>query len=343
MKLMSITKVSLSVFIAFAAFTAAAQEKQPLKLVRTTPLPGFTGDFDHFAVDLKGKRLFLTAEDHKSVEVFDLEGKRLHSITGFGQPHAALFVPGSDQLIVADGDDDFGRVELVNCKDYKIVSTIKLPNGIDGAVYNPVDHYYYVESGSDEASAKSHVLNIIDTKTFKHVGDITLPGSHSEAMAIDHDGKKLYVNLTGENKVGVVDLSARKLVNTWPAPEAKKTDALVFDEPNHRLFITTRQPPKLLILNSNSGALVASFPISDLNDDMSFDTAHKLIFATGTETTTVFSQKDADHYVHVADVRTGFRAKTSVLVPELNRLYVAVSGKGKAGAKLALQIYDIQP
>ena len=49
----------------------------------TTPLPGFTGDFDHFGVDLKGKRLFLTAEDHKSVEVFDLDGKRIHSITGF--------------------------------------------------------------------------------------------------------------------------------------------------------------------------------------------------------------------------------------------------------------------
>src|SRR3984957_19644392 len=69
---------------------SAAQEKSPMNLVATTPLPGFTGDFDHFAVDLKGKRLFLTAEDHKTVEVFDLDGKRIHSITGFGQPHAAV-------------------------------------------------------------------------------------------------------------------------------------------------------------------------------------------------------------------------------------------------------------
>jgi hypothetical protein len=29
-------------------------------------------------------------------------------------------------------------------------------------------------------------------------------------------------------------------------------------------------------------------------------------------------------------------------VPELNRLYIAVSGKGKPDAKLALQVYDIQ-
>ena len=35
-------------------------------------LPGFTGDFDHFAVDEIGGRLFLAGEDHKTVEVFDL-------------------------------------------------------------------------------------------------------------------------------------------------------------------------------------------------------------------------------------------------------------------------------
>src|SRR6266849_2436943 len=194
-------------FFAFA-LTARSQEKLPLKLIATTPLPDFTGDFDHFAVDLKGKRLFLTAEDHKTVEVFDLEGKRIHSITGFGQPHAAVVLSDSN-IIVTDGDG-FGQVALVNGKDYKIMSTIKLPAGVDGAVFNPVNQYYYVESGSDEEGAKTHTINIIDTKAFKLVGAITLPGNHSEAMAIDHAGKKMYINLTGADQVGVVDLETRK-------------------------------------------------------------------------------------------------------------------------------------
>jgi len=101
---------------------------------------GVLGDFDHFALDLKGKRLFLTAEDHKTVDVFDLEGKHLESITGFGQPHAALFLPESNKLIVTDGDDDFGRVELVSGEDYKILGTIKLPNGVDSAVFDPTSN-----------------------------------------------------------------------------------------------------------------------------------------------------------------------------------------------------------
>src|SRR5712692_9649379 len=197
-----------SLLLVSLAPKAGAQTTQPLKLIASTPLPGFAGDFDHFAVDLKGKRLFLAAEDHKTVEVFDLEGKRIHSITGFGQPHAAVVLSDTN-IIVTDGDG-FGQVALVNGKDYKIMSTIKLPAGVDGAVFNPVNQYYYVESGNDEPGAKTHALTIIDTKTFQHIGDITLPGGHSEAMAIDKAGKTMYVNLTSTNEVGVVDLEARK-------------------------------------------------------------------------------------------------------------------------------------
>jgi len=46
-----------------------------------TELPGYSGDFDHFAVDLEGNRLFLAAEDHGTLEVFDLHtGKHLRSV-----------------------------------------------------------------------------------------------------------------------------------------------------------------------------------------------------------------------------------------------------------------------
>lgn len=329
-------------FLFFAiALTSSAQNKLPLKLVATTPLPNFTGDFDHFAVDLRGKRLFLTSEDHKTVEVFDLEGKRIHSIVGFDQPHAAVVLSDAN-IIVTDGDG-FGRVALVDGKTYKILKTIKLPPGVDGAVFNPVDQYYYVESGSDDEGAKTHVINIIDTKTFKLVGGITLPGNHSEAMAIDHAGKKMYINLTGADQVGVVDLTTRKLISKWPVPDAQTGNSLVLDEPNHRVFIATRKPAKFFVYDTETGKVVTTLPTAEMNDDMWFDIARKRIYVTGNGITAVLEQRDADHYAHVADVPTGYRAKTSIFVPELNRLYIAVSGKGKADAQLALQVYDIQP
>ena len=333
-------KIAVTFLFAVLALVqrAPAQEKAPLKLMATTPLPGFSGDFDHFGVDLKGNRLFLAAEDHKTVEVFDLKtGKPLHSITGFGQPHAIVYLPDSNKLIVTDGDD-FGDVALVSGEDYEILETIKLPDGVDGAIFNPVNKYYYVESGGKT----EHQLNTIDTKTFKHVGDITLPGNHSEAMIIDRAGKKMYVNLTATSEVGVVDLETNKLTTRWPITEAKVQNSMALDEPNRRLFIATRMPPKFFVLDTENGKIVASLTCAPINDDMWFDVARKRIYVTGSETTSVIAQRDADHYDTIAEVPTGFRAKTSLYIPSLSRLYVAVSGKGKQDAQLALQIYQVQ-
>jgi DNA-binding beta-propeller fold protein YncE len=342
-KVKKLLVIYLTLFVVFG-MTAKAQEKQLLKLLVTTPLPGFSGDFDHFGLDLKGKRLFLTAEDHKTVEVFDLmTGERIKSIAGFNEPHAIVFLPEANNFIVTDGGDDSGTVKLVSGKDYGILDKIKLPPGVDGAIFNPVNKYYYVESGGNDPKGSTHLINVIDTKTFKLVGDISLPGNHSEAMAISRDGKKFYVNLSGPKEVGVVDLDTRKLIASWPIPEAETPNSMALDEPNHRLFIATRKPPKFFVFSTDTGKVVTALPCVGINDDMWFDGAHKRIYVTGSDATTVFEQRDADHYEHIAEVPTGFRAKTSLLVPQLNRLYVAVSGKGKDDAKLSMQIYEIQP
>jgi len=327
--------------LALCALTAKAQEKLPLKLITTTPMPGFMGDFDHFGLDLGSNRLFLAAEEHKTVEVFDLRtGERIHSIEGFGQPLMMVYLPEQNQLVVTDGGDS--AVHLVDCKKYKIIKTIKLGQGVDHGVLNPVNHYYYVESGGG-ASAPTHVLSIIDTKSFKHVGDITgLPGSSNEGMVIDRAGKKLYVNLTGTDEVGIVDLDTGQLVTKWPLPNAHVAHAIVLDEPDHRIFIATRQPAQFIVFNTDTGKVVTSLPCVGVNSDMSFDVSRKRIYVTGSETASVFKQHDADHYEHIAEVPTAYRAKSSIFVPDLKRLYVAVSGKGKPDAKLALQIYEVQ-
>lgn len=327
--------------IVLCALTAKSQERLPLKLVKTTPMPGFVGDFDHFGLDLQGNRLFLAAEEHKTVEVFDLKtGERIQSIAGFGQPLTMVFLPGQNRLVVTDGGE--GAVQLVDCKTYKIIDTIKLRQNVDHGVLDPVTQHYYVENGG-APGAPTHILSIIDTKSFKHIGDVTgLPGSSNEGMAIDYQGKKLYVNLTGTDTIGVVDLKTGRLVSNWPLPDAHVAHAIVLDEPDHRLFIATRQPARFIVFNTDTGKAVTSLPCVGMNSDMWFDISNKRIYVTGSETVTVFAQHGADHYEHLAEVPSAYRAKSSIFVPELKRLYVAVSGKGKPDAKLELLIYEVQ-
>jgi DNA-binding beta-propeller fold protein YncE len=325
---------------------ADAQGKPPLKLIATTPMPGYTGDFDHFGVDLKGNRLFLAAEEQKTVEVFDLRtGARLHSITGFGHPLMMFYLSDSNRLLVTDGgfpDGAAGAVQLVDCNDYKIVNSVKLPSGVDHAAFNPVNKCYYVESGPEAPGGNTHLLNVIDLNTFTRVGAITLPGESHEGMVIDEKGKKLYVNLTGTDEVGVVDLDTRQLIASWPLPDAHVAHAIALDEPNQRLFTVTRKPALLIVFNTVSGKVVTTLPCVGVNSDISRDIARKRIYVSGSDTASVFQQRDADHYEHLAEVPTAYRAKSSILVPELNRLYIAASGKGKPDAKLALLIFEIQ-
>jgi hypothetical protein len=117
---------------------------------------------------------------------------------------------------------------------------------------------------------------------------------------------------------------------------------MVLDEPNHRLFIATRKPAQFIVFNTNTGKVVASLPCVGVNSDMSFDVESKRIYVTGDQMASVFEQVDPDHYKHIAEVPTAYRAKSSIFVPELKRLYVAASGKGKPDAKLGLQIYEVQ-
>ena len=96
-----------AVFTLFVLLTMGvrAQEKAPLELLQKIPMPGLKdGDFDHFAVDLQGQRLFLTAETNAAVEVFDLRTKKLvHTISDVKTPHSMVYRDDLKKLFVVDG------------------------------------------------------------------------------------------------------------------------------------------------------------------------------------------------------------------------------------------------
>src|SRR6202165_4874546 len=126
-------------------------DKAPLRLVTKIALPGIDGDFDHFTADVKGNRLFLAAEEHHTVEVFDLHsGKKLHSITGFDTPHSILYLPDSNKLFVVDGGKG-GSVQILNATTYAPQKSVKLSEDADALVYDSAAHILYIRNGGQTA------------------------------------------------------------------------------------------------------------------------------------------------------------------------------------------------
>src|SRR5512140_1881128 len=82
---------------------ASGGEPAALNLTRTIPLPGVSGRFDHFAIDVEGRRLFVAALGNNTLEVIDLAaGRRVQSIAGMSKPTGVLFLPQANQVLVAN-------------------------------------------------------------------------------------------------------------------------------------------------------------------------------------------------------------------------------------------------
>lgn len=332
----------LAAVLVALALGAWAQEKAPLAPLETIPLPGLhDGDFDHFTVDLPGHRLFLTAEENSAVEVFDLRtNKLIHTIPDVKAPHSMAYRADLKKLFVVDGDA--AEVKIYQSDSYKQIGSIKMEEDADSSAYDPSTKYLYVVNGGKGAKQASTLISVIDTTTAKKLADIKIDSDSVEALAIEKSGPRLFANVTGKDEVAVIDREKRTVIATWPTgQEAKHLVAMAFDEAGHRLFVTTRTPGMLIVLDSDSGKVVTSLPCVSMVDDMSYDPGNKRIYIAGTEFVDVFQQKDAGHYEQIGHIPGAFRAKTAILVPQLNRYYLAVPHHGDKEAEV--RIYKVAP
>jgi DNA-binding beta-propeller fold protein YncE len=329
--------LSILVFasIVSTASPAPANEAAPLQLLQAVPLPGFSGDFDHFAVDEKGGRLFLAGEDHKTVEVFDLKtGRRLKSITGFGTPHSIIYLPETDRILVADGDK--GMLQILRGSDYALLEHVDGLAGADSMRLDEPAQILYVVTGGKDVPLDYSFLVAIDLKTKKKVSELRIESNHVEAFALESSSSRMFVNITDKHAVAVVDRKAMKEITRWPIGSQADNSPMAYDELHRRLLIVCRKPGTLVVMNSDTGKVVKQLPAAERSDDIAFDAEKGRVYVPGGEGyISVFQQKTADQYELVGKVTSEPGAKTCLLVPSLLRYFVAVSpGETKAAAKV---------
>jgi DNA-binding beta-propeller fold protein YncE len=306
-----------------------------LRLLASTPLPGISGDFDHFAVDEQGHRLFLAGEDHKTIEVFDLaSGKHLKSINGFGAPHSIFYLPASDQLLVTDGEA--GVIQILRGIDYAFAGKIDDLPAADSARLDSANHLLYVVTGGKDVNWDHSFLVAIDLASNKKVGELRFESNHVEAMALDTSSPRLFINLTDKGEVAVINRKFMTVLNRWPVQLAGENSPMAYDQKHHRLFLVCRKPAMLVVMDSDTGEIVAHLPAAARSDDVAFDAATGRIYVPGGEGfISVFQEKSPAEYEQIAKVPTALGAKTCLLVPSLKRYYVAVSpGDSKAMARI---------
>lgn len=318
-----------------SALSVSGQSSSPLTLKGSVDLPGYTGDFDHFAVDKERGRLLLAAEDHGTLEVFDLNtGKHLRTIKGFEAPHSILVRPGAATILVTDSGK--GMSKLLDASTYEVKGTVTLVPGADSIAYDPAANVVYIVTGGKDVDMKTSEIAAVDPDTGKKKSSVTLDDNHVEAMAVEQNGKRLFVNLTQMNKIAVIDRTTMKVLELWPVPTAEQNAMVALDEPHHRLFVGCRKPGMVVVMNSDNGTVTNSATSPLRSDQILFDQATNRLYSPGGEGYIgVYDTSDPDHLKTIAKVPSAPGAKTGILVPEKKELILAVSpGETKAMAKV---------
>jgi DNA-binding beta-propeller fold protein YncE len=324
-------RIAIAVTIAGTVFQAASGEA-PLTLVGTIGLPNVEGRIDHLAVDEEAQRLYVAALGNNTMEVLDLKANRhLKSVPGFREPQGIAVASGERFVVVANGQGD--GVRFMDSVDYHPIKSVRLGDDSDNVRYDLAAKHLFVGFGAGAVAA----ISPIDGKV---LGEAKLSG-HPESFQLERSGPRVFVNVPDADQIAVVDRAAMTVIATWPVVGARANFPMALDEANHRLFVGCRRPARVLVYDTTTGKQAGAFDSVGDTDDLFYDVAHRRLYISGGEGfLDAFQEQATNRFTREAHVATAAGARTSLFVPTLARLYLAVPHRG--AQKAEIRIYEVQ-
>jgi YVTN family beta-propeller protein len=319
-----------------AKASQTAEAERPLVLTEAIPLEGVKGRFDHFAQG--GGRVFVAELGSNSVAVINTGGRTLdHTITGVPDPQGIAFSPEANKIFVASGR---GKLYIFDGKTYDAIGTVDFPGGADNLRYDAASKHVYVGCGNDE---KTGAIGVVDAMTNRKIDEYKI-GGEPESFQLESKGPSIYVNIPDNKEIVVVNRDT-KAVAHWPLVGVANNFPMALDEPDHRLFVGTHDPARMVVFDTTSGKQIAALPSVLDTDDLYWDGEFKRVYMPGREGFIfVFQMVDPDHYKLLAKVATALGAGTAGYYGRqgkgFDRFYLAVPARG---AELAeVRIYTVQ-
>jgi DNA-binding beta-propeller fold protein YncE len=311
-----------------------AEASPELALVKTIPLAGYAGSFDHFAFDSRRDRLFLAAEDHATVEVFDLRsGEHLHTLTGFDKPHSILVRPGSPTILVTDSGASMSQ--LLDASTYHKIRNVKLALGANCLLYDATKNRAYITTGGDRVHLPGSALLAINPDTGVVLQSLSLPSIHLQPMALDPVTNRLFVNMADKSTVAVVDGASLRIIAEWKISVAKGNSPIAFDNAHHRLFVVCADSGMLVVLDADTGRVTNAISVPPDADDMDYDVFnHRLFIPGGDGFLGLYDVSDPDHVKQISRIATRKGARTGLLIQGQHKYVLAAPAAGRAAAQV---------
>lgn len=167
----------------------------------------------------------------------------------------------------------------------------------------------------------------MDARSLAVVGHVDLEAKTAEASVADGAGSIL-LNERDRNMVARIDAASARGTAEWPTTGCTQPTGLAYDGANHRAFIGCRgSKPVLAVMNTDSGAIVATLGLGRGNDGVAYDRKHHRIITTnGVEgNIAIFHQDDADHYRLEQAITTRPSARTMAYDATAERIFIVTA------------------
>jgi YVTN family beta-propeller protein len=303
-----------------------------LRLEAKIPIGNVNGRIDHMAIDLARQRLFVAELGNNTVGVVDLNGHNvIRSMTGLKEPQGVAYLPATDTLYIANGGD--GSVRQFRGPDYTAAGQIDLGDDADNIRLD-------IPANRVVGGYGSGGLAVIDAASSRKIADIPLT-VHPEGFQLDPGSKRIFVNLPKADAIAVVDGQSGKQIATWPTKIAGGNFPMALEQDAQHALVAFRNPAKLGAFSMEDGHLIASPDICGDADDLFVDAKRRRVYISCGEGFLDVLDSAQGAYRRVTRIATVAGARTSLFVPEMDRLMLAVRASGQEAA--AIWVFQPMP
>lgn len=304
-----------ALLVALAGWAGAQGPSAPPSKVRKIALGG-EGGWDYLTADPEAKRLYVSRGD-RVVVVDTAAEKAVGVVTGTPGVHGVALAPARGRGFTSNGGDD--TVTAFDLKTLKPTGTVKVGGRPDAILFDPAsDRVFTFNHGSKDATA-------VDPAGPTVAGTVALGGVPEAAVA---DGRgHVFVNIMDRAEVVEFDARSLKVVNRWPLAPGVRPTGLALDRQHRRLFSTCSGNQTMVVLDADSGTVVARLPIGRGSDGCAFDPERGLAYSSngGDGTLTVVREDDPGRFTVAATIPTQAGARTLALDPASHRLYLSAA------------------
>jgi len=294
---------------------ASGSAEVDYKITKSVPL-GSPDRWDYVVFDAPSHRVYVAHGDRVTV-VDGQSGRIVGQVEGLPGGTHGIAISHASGLGYTD-DGRAGEAGAFDVRSLKIVKRLKAQDDADAVTIDPTSGHVFVVNGDPGT------LTVIDPASNSVVATVSA-GSKLE-YAVAGDGGKVYVNGEEKREIFRVDTATNQVDATWPIPQCASPHGLAIDKASHRLFSSCVNS-QLVVLNTDTGAVVATVPIGRGTDAAAFDPRRKLVFSSnGVDgTITVIREVNPDTFVPAGTVKTAASGRTMGIDPASGRLFVAAA------------------